>query len=127
LSDDWKSVARDAGFRVSLDNSIEVPLGTTRQTVHVDADTCDEALRLWSVIATPKVFEDVSDSPLRYAWERNRFSELVGFSVDRRQRLVGETWVPRDGLTSSELNLQLRELARVCDWHEFRLAGEDAY
>lgn len=127
MNGDWKSLARDAGFRVSLDNSIEVTLGASRQTVHVDADASTEALRLWSVIATPKVFDVIAESPLRYAWERNRFSDLVAFSVDRRQRLVGESWVPRDGLTSSELAIHIRELARICDWHELRLAGEDIY
>lgn len=127
MSADWKALARQAGFRVSLDDSIDVRLGESHQIVHVDAHTSDEALRLWSIIATPRTLEPITDSPLRYAWGRNRFSELVGFAVDRNRRLIGETWVPRDWLTAAELGLQIREVARVCDWHEFRLGGLDMY
>lgn len=127
MSADWKTLARGAGFRVSADDSIEVLLGPSRQIVHVD-DSNNEAIRLWSVIATGKTLEEVAaDSYLRYAWERNRLSDLVGFTVDRRQRLVGECWVPLAGLNSGELELHLQELARLCDWHEFRLTGTDAH
>jgi len=111
---------------VSSDDSISVPVGSSSQVISVDDSFSADALRLQSVIATGKILDAVVDTTyLRYAWERNRFSDLVGFTVDRRQRLLGESWVPLDGLQSKELALQLRELARVCDWHEFRLTGEN--
>src|SRR5688572_26114202 len=101
LSADWKHLARAAGFRVSADNSIEVNVGASHHVVHVDDTTSNDVLRLWSVIATSKTLDDVApDSYLRYAWERNRFSDMVGFTIDRRMRLIGESWVPRSGLGS---------------------------
>jgi hypothetical protein len=129
LSGDWKSLAREAGFRVSNDNSILVRLDSVgRQTVYADPEQSDGALRCWTVIAARKTLSDTgAESPFRYAWERNRFSDLVGFGVDARGRLIGETWIPLVGLTADELALHVRELARVCDWHEFRLTGDDQY
>jgi hypothetical protein len=129
LSGDWKALARQAGFRVSNDNSIVVRLdGGSSQTVYADDSRSDEALRCWTVIATAKTLNDTgADSSFRYAWERNRFSDLVGFDIDPRGRLIGETWIPLVGLMSQELALHIREVARVSDWHEFRLTGADQY
>jgi hypothetical protein len=88
-----------------------------------------KTLRARSVIATKKTLAKASSDvePLLYAWQRNRLSDLVGFTVDGKGRLVGESWMPLEGLTVAELKLYLRELARVCDWHEFRLTAQDVY
>ena len=60
-------------------------------------------------------------------WYAAAGDALVGFTIDGRGRLVGESWIPLEGLTSAELKLYLHELARVCDWHEFRLTAQDLY
>lgn len=114
---------------MSSPNSIVVSLaGGSQQVVRFRLDQDTGVLRAASIIATPSVLKAACvDSPARYAWERNRLSDLVAFAVDKRDRLVGESWIPLTGLTPEEFSLYVRELARVCDWHEFRLSGQDYY
>jgi hypothetical protein len=59
-------------------------------------------------------------------WRRNRGTELVGFHIDRRRRLMGVTWVPKAGLAEAEFQLCVRTLATECDRYEFELTGQDA-
>ena len=114
---------------MSSADSITVVLdGGSKQVVKIRLDDKNCVLRATSVIAASSVLKAVvSESSARYAWERNRLSDLVGFSIDRRGRLIGEAWVPLDGLTPDEFALYLSELARVSDWHEFRLSAMDVY
>jgi hypothetical protein len=130
LSVDWKNLARSLGYTVSQGDTITVQLdGGSSQTLFCEPRIDENVLRIWSVIARQRTVAEVAgdESPLRYAWERNRLSDLVGFTLDARGRLIGETWISYEGLTADELGFSLAELARVCDWHEFRLAGEDVY
>lgn len=130
MSADWRGLARQASFVVARDDSVVVRFdGGGSQTIFCERTTAEDALRAWSPIARPAVVEAAAgtESPLRYAWERNRLSDLVGFTIDWRGRLIGETWIPLEGLTAEEISFYFTELARVCDWHEFRLAGEDVY
>lgn len=126
---DWREVAKRAGYSVSADDSVSVALhGGSRQVVTFRLDGASNALRATSIIARPSVLAAASgDSAHRYAWERNRLSDLVGFSVDGRGRLIGQAWIPIDGTTPDEFGLYVSELARVCDWHEFRLTGDDIF
>jgi hypothetical protein len=130
LSADWRGLARQAGYVVARDDSVAVRFeGGGSQTLYCELSPDGRALRAWSPIAKPAVVSEAAglESPLRYAWERNRLSDLVGFTIDWRGRLIGETWVPLEGLTVEEISFYFTEVARVCDWHEFRLAGEDVY
>ena len=126
---DWKRLVREAGYRISAGDEIEVRLpGGTRQVIAVSEQ--GDALRCTSVIAGPKALATAvegTESPLRYAWSRNRLSDLVGFRLDSDRRLIGEAWIPTSGLTAEEVGVYLHELARVCDWHEFRLTGVDEF
>lgn len=132
---DWRALAREAGFRISSDDAISVALGLGRSQVLAFSPTEDgTAIRASTVIATARTVELAlaglnakTETALRYAWERNRFSDLFGFTYDKRGRLIGEAWMPIDGLTSEEFGIYVRELARISDWHEFRLAGIDSY
>jgi hypothetical protein len=116
---------------VSRDDAITVLLGGgSSQRIEFTPSTDGKTLRARSVIATPRILEsahEVEEEPVKYAWVRNRFSDLLGFTIDGRGRLVGETWIPLDELTSEEFRVYVEELARVCDWHEFRLTGQDEY
>ena len=53
-------------------------------------------------------------------------TELVGFRIDARGRLIGEAWVPKAGVTSSEFTSYLRAVAAECDRFEYQLTGSDA-
>lgn len=126
MSANLKSLARSAGYSVS-NMSLTIPFENgRRQVVRLD-DSDPEVGRLWCVLLPPsKTQEFTAGDPLAYAWKRNRFSDLVGFSVDERGRFIGETWVPMHGLTARELQLHILELARVCDLHEVRLLGANS-
>jgi hypothetical protein len=129
LPADWKRLVREAGYRISAGDEIEVRLpGGTKQVIAVSEQ--DDALHCTSVIAGPKALAaavEEPDSPVRYAWSRNRLSDMVGFRLDSDRRLIGEAWIPTAGLTAEEIGVYLHELARVCDWHEFRLTGSDTF
>ena len=125
---DWRPIARRAGFVVSPGGNIRILLeGRGTQAISIEMSDDSDALLARSIIASARVVREAATdgSPWRYAWERNRLSDLCGFTLDRRGRLVGETWIPLDGLTHDEFSLYVTELARVCDWHEFRLTGQD--
>ena len=123
LSADWRRLSREAGLRVDSD-SIEVTFYDERQqTVYVEAMT-DEAIRLWSVVARPSALDPLDD-PVVDAWRRNRLSEFVGFTLDRRGRMIGESWLPVDGLTPTEWSFYVFNLARACDRFEYLITGRD--
>lgn len=94
----------------------------------IEAHRSGAALRMCSVaLAKSKTYQLANGRSDEYAWERNRYSDLVGFSVDSRGRFIGESWVPLSGLTSVVFRLHLEEVARICDWHELRLSDGDQY
>lgn len=121
-------IARRAGYAPTKDGDVVVELdGGGSQRISIELHAGGTALRAHSTIATGRVLREAAadDSPWRYAWERNRLSDLCGFTLDSRGRLVGETWIPLVGLTPEEFAVYVTELARISDWHEFRLTGED--
>jgi hypothetical protein len=102
--------------------------GGSTQVVRFQLHGSGSALRATSTIARASVVASASErSAYQYAWERNRLSDLIGFTSDPHGRLIGEVWIPLDGLTAEEFALYIAELARVCDWHEFRLTGADEF
>lgn len=130
MSADWRSLARRADLSLTPADTTRIELeGGSAQTVELREHADSKTLRARSVIATKKTLAEASSdvAPLLYAWQRNRLSDLVGFTIDGKGRLVGESWIPLEGLTPAELRLYLHELARVCDWHEFRLTAQDLY
>lgn len=56
---------------------------------------------------------------------RNRQLRLVGLRIVGGGRLVGESRVPKPGLTSAEFQLHARHLAAECDRLEYLLTGKD--
>ncbi len=66
----------------------------------------------------------IPDLPIQ-AWIRNRATQLVGFRIDNRLRLVAEAWVPKPGLTPEEFQLYVRTVAAECDRFEYILTGRD--
>lgn len=122
---DWRGLSRDAGFKVSGDE-ITVMFSDGRQhRVAVEEPPEREELRLLAVAAKPSMLPADADGPHLFAWRRNRFSDLVGFKIDGRGRLVGETWVPLAGLDAGEWALYVRTLAQACDRVEYLLSGRD--
>ncbi len=120
---DWRRLAREAGLEVSGD-TIEVRFADgRRQQLDVD-DRHPTLLRIFSVAARPALMAQVEEPDL-YAWRRNRLSDLVGFKIDTRGRLIGEAWVPAEGLDAAEWETYVRAVALACDRVEYLLSGKD--
>ena len=124
MSADWRRLTREAGLRLDGD-TIEVTFGDQRrQTVYVETAGDGMTLRLWSIVARPAALS-MLHTPDIDGWRRNRLSELLGFSIDVRGRMIGESWLPVAGLTSDEWEYCVRNLAKGCDRFEYLITGKD--
>lgn len=123
MSADWRRLSASIGVRVTGE-CLEVSFDDgRRQVVEVD-DSVAGHVRLWSLVAPARDVRQM-DEPRLHAWRRNRVTELVGFRLDARGRLIGEVYVPTAGLTVAEWDLYVRSLARACDRTEYLLTGRD--
>ena len=124
MSVDWRQLAAEASMHVDQ-TRIEITFGdlARAQDIFVD-DGFEDSIRLSSVVARPSALPD-PDVAVTSAWVRNRLSELVGFTIDRYGRMIGEAWVPKDGLTYDEFAFYVMLLARGCDRFEYLLTGKD--
>lgn len=120
---DWRRFcvgARD----VQIDGgTVVVTLGRDRQH-RVEVEPARDAIELRAVVARRAALGE-PDHAVLAAWKRNRASSLVGFRLDERGRLVGESWVPIAGLTREEFLLYVRAIAAASDLFEFQLTGKD--
>lgn len=121
MSADWVKLAKADGVTIS-DDVANVSLGERAHRVSVVDE--DGAYRLVAIVAHPAAVERMTD-PVLAAWQRNRSSRLVGFRVDHRGRLLGEAWVPKDGLTAQEFQICLRAVAAESDRVEMLATGRD--
>jgi hypothetical protein len=123
MAADWTALCRGArDLRIDGD-SVEVRFAQRRHHV-LSVEPGDDAWRLQGIVAKPSVAASVPDLPLR-VWRRNRASTLVGFRVDARGRLIGESWVPTCGLSATEFQDWVRIVATECDRFEHTLTGKD--
>lgn len=113
--------ARD--LQVESDTVVLVRLGESRQH-RVEVGVTSDAIELRAIVARRSRLDGLEDPQLA-AWHRNRAVGLVGFRVDERGTLVGESWVPTAGLTGAEFRGYVRGLAAACDLFEFQLTGRD--
>ena len=60
-------------------------------------------------------------------WAKNRETNVVGFSIDKKRRLVGRIEQLVESLDPEELEFYLLTLARECDVFEHSLGGVDRY
>lgn len=120
---EWRRFC-DGSRDVELDgDALIVRLGRERQH-RIDVLATNDALELSGIVARRAVVDEIEQAALA-AWKRNRAASLVGFRLDDRGRLVGESWVPYGGLTKDEFLFYVRGLAAACDLFEFQLTGKD--
>lgn len=126
MSTDWRALSREAGLSISGDGLVVAVPGDRQQQVFVEEGDA-QALRVWSVAAPPSRVEAAAsgESVHLVAWRRNRASDLVGFKIDGRGRLVGEAWVPTAGLDAEEWRVYVTAVAHACDRTEYLLSGRD--
>jgi len=120
---DWRLLCKATGLTVDGDH-VAIALDDGRWH-RVAVSEKSDAYRLTAIVAGRAVLSQVADAPIRI-WLRNRETQLVGFSIDRRGRLKAEAWVPKAGLSAEELRLYLRTVAAEADRFKFALTGEDA-
>ena len=106
---DWRAYCRD-GEGLSVEGDAVIVTFPDERRHRVDVAENADLYELTSVVVRQSAFADLPDGELR-AWRRNRVTQLVGFRVDRRGRLVGEAWVPKDGLRQDEFLLYVRKVA----------------
>jgi hypothetical protein len=87
------------------------------------ADESD-AYHLMAISVRASAASVIENLPLQ-VWERNRSTKLVGFKIDAKNRLIGEAWVPKAGLSASEFGVYVRAVAAECDRFEYQLTGSD--
>jgi hypothetical protein len=122
---DWRRLSRDAGFTVSGEELLVTFSDGRQHRVAVEERPDRQELRLSAIAAKPSMLPDEAEGPHLFAWKRNRFSDLVGFKIDSRGRLMGEAWVPVAGLDREEWAVYVNTLARACDRVEYLLSGRD--
>jgi hypothetical protein len=86
-----------------------------------------DGIRLEATVATARTLDSIAmyDDPHRWAWRRNRVSNLVGFRVDAQQRLLAEAVVPLIALTEEEFLTYLMAVASEADRMELVLTARD--
>jgi hypothetical protein len=96
-----------------------------RHTVRVHK--IDDGIRLEATVATARTLDSIAlyDDPHRWAWRRNRVSNLVGFRVDSQQRLLAEAVAPTIALSGDEFETYLLAVATEADRMELVLTAQD--
>lgn len=123
MTSEWLRFCRAKDFEVH-EKTVTVSLPDERRH-RVRVEDAGESFQLTSVVVSASVGDGIEDLPIR-TWQRNRGTELVGFRIDSKGRLVGISWVPKAGLSEAEFQLYVRTLASECDRYEFELTGKDA-
>lgn len=121
---DWRPLCASARDLSTDGGAIVVALGRSRQH-RVEVALQKDAIELRAIVARRAGCDRWARDAEFDAWRRNRAASLVGFRLDQRGRLLGESWVPTAGLTSAEFQLYVRTLAAACDLFEFQLTGAD--
>ena len=75
---------------------------------------------------TEKLRKDLSNFVDRL-WRRNRHTDVVNFTFDRENRLVGRIEHPANTLDAEELFFYLSRVAIECDRMEYVLTGENRF
>ncbi len=109
MGSDWREFCRRSS-ELAVDGDGVVVSFDNQRRHRLDVRETEETYILTGVVARPAVFTDVPDAALR-AWKRNRSTQLVGFRVDRKGKLVGEAWVPKAGLERDEFLLYVVRVA----------------
>lgn len=120
---DWRAFCREAKDMRIREGWVEVIKKDDGRKHRVFVKECDDSYEL-SGIAARKVPVAMPHPDLRL-WQRNRATRLVGFRVDSKGQIVGETSVPKAGLHREEFLVYLRQVAAECDQLEYLLTGKD--
>ncbi|MDV6034401.1 MAG: hypothetical protein F9B45_30775 [Phycisphaera sp. RhM] len=122
MTTDWTQMSNAADFSVDESN-VDISLRDGRRH-RVKVIEKENRILLRAFVVKQAVVASLPELPLEI-WKRNRSVSLVGFRIDRKERLIAECSVPTPGLTSEEFQFYLRTIAIEADRLEFLLSGRD--
>jgi hypothetical protein len=122
MASEWKRYCHGSGLKAE-ESVVVVSLDTGRKQL-VRVEDGSESFRLISLVVKRAVMEKLPNASLDL-WQLNRGLPLVGFRVDQKGNMVGETWVPKQGLNAEEFEIYVKTLASDCDRLEHQLTGRD--
>ena len=119
---------RDSVEHFKNHSRVTIRLGTRHQSVEIrlvddDYELTSIVLPASDVTASDDNWRDL----VRLAWQRNADTDVVTFTFDDRDRLVGRIRHPAATLDHEELSLYVRSLVRECDRFEYLLSGMDRF
>jgi hypothetical protein len=120
---DWRNFCRGLAD-ISLNGDVVEVVTSNTRGHRIEVRETPEVLELTGIVLRASAVAEITDVCLRI-WRHNRTTELVGFRLDHKGRLVGEAWVPKAGLTRAEFLLYVKHVAAECDRFEFHLTGQD--
>ncbi len=118
----WHAYAKAAGFSIEPGGLLVEFADGRSHRLHVF-----ETDHTWLLrgLVVRQATRETDSTPALSAALKNRHSRMYGLRVDRQGRLVGETHVPKPGLTPVEFQLHARHLAAECDRLEYLITGLD--
>ena len=105
---------------------VELEKGSRAQVVRFARNHDRYIFRSIVLRSTQVTTSDTAWRDLAYrAWRRNAAKELVTFSFDEKDALIGVIEVSAATLDREELQIYVETLAKECDRFEYALTGQD--
>lgn len=109
---------------------VEVELWRSGRQQRVHLDLVDQRYIFSSVVvgAAYVTRNDTHWRALAYrVWRKNCLKDLITFSFDPKDRLIGRIEQPASTLDENELEFYIQTVAEECDRFEYNLTGEDRW
>jgi hypothetical protein len=120
---EWTELCKGArDLRIDGDE-VEVRFAEGRHH-RLTVEGAGNVFRVMGIVARPAVAAALPDLAMRIC-RRNRATTLAGFRIDSRGRLLGESLIPKPGLSAREFQQWIRIVAAECDRFENELTGKD--
>ncbi len=89
-------------------------------------DRRDKYYKMWSVILSNSKVEEFGEVKLiQNIWNKNRQTDVVGFCIDKKNRLIGSIQQLAETIDREELIFYIHILAKECDRLEYLFSGKD--
>jgi hypothetical protein len=123
-------VERESGLKISIGEegrSLEVVFSNGRRQ-RITVEHQGKRYVLTSVVLKSIQVEKIGRAEILInLWQRNRETNVVAFSLDKRGQLVGQIEQLTEVIDPEETNFYLELLARECDQFEYVLTGQDRH
>ena len=125
MTADWTQLCKAARDLRVDGKTVEVSFAGGRHHA-LSIEDVGDAYRVIGLVARASVTSSLLPDLALEVWRRNRATTLAGFRIDQRGRLLGESLIPKPGLSAAEFQQWIRIVAAECDRFEHALTGKDA-